>query len=152
MSRVSIGDAMGHNIYWDNDDKTVVLQEYTGDVTKDDLYNLARKSAEMLNSVSQTVHLILDERKSDLMLDPKDMIFLQKLTPKNQGAVVMIVMPARAKYKTALQNLGKQIGPDAFAQPYFADSIEAARQFLQESFGVRYESKMPEESSDPPII
>ena len=138
---------MGHRISWDNTDKTVVLQEYTDDVCKDDLYGLARKSAAMLNTVSQTVHLILDERKSDLLLTPKDMIFLQKLTPKNQGAVVMIVKPANVRYKTAIQNLGRQLGPDAFGQPYFSDTIETARQFLQDSFGVRFTTKPLEEHS-----
>jgi hypothetical protein len=107
----------------------------------EDLYELARKSADMLNTVSQTVHLILDERKSDLLLNPKEMIYLHKLTPKNQGAVVMIVKPSNLKYKTALQRLGQQIGPEAFGQPYFADSVEEARQFLQENFGVQYPSE-----------
>lgn len=136
---------MGHRISWDNADKTVVLQEYTEDVIKDDLYMLARKSADMLNSVSQTVHLILDERKSDLLLTPKDMIFLQKLTPKNQGIVVMIVKLANIRYKTAIQNLGRQLGPNAFGEPYFADTIEAAREFLQDSFDVRYTLKLSEQ-------
>ena len=110
---------MGHNISWDNPDKTVVLQEYTDDVCKDDLYELARKSADMLNTVSQTVHLILDERKSDLLLKARDMIFLQKMTPKNQGAVVMIVKPANVRYKTAIQKLGQADWAGCFPSTVF---------------------------------
>jgi hypothetical protein len=152
MSRVSIEDAMGHNISWDNEEKTVVLQEYTDGAAKDDLYQLAQKSAQMLQTVAHTVHLIIDERRIDLVLNPSDMRYLDKLTPKNQGTLVLVVQPAKIKYKMAAHHLGAQIGPNAFGEPYFADTIEAARQLLQESFGVRYESTTPEESSDPPII
>ena len=138
---------MGHTISWDNPDKTVVLQVYTDMAVIDDLYELARKSANLLNTVSHTVHIILDERKSDLLLSPKDMIYLQKLTPKNQGDLMVIVKPDKHKYKIALQNLGRKIGPDAFGEPYFADSVEAARQFLQDNFGVRYPARTPEDKS-----
>jgi hypothetical protein len=131
---------MSHSIQWDNADKTVVLQEYTDNATKDDLYHLARKSADMLKTVDHTVHLIIDECKVSLVLNSADMKYLDKQTPKNQGAVVMIVLPNKLPYKTAVQGLGKLIGPNAFAQPYFAESVEEARLFLQESFGVRYPS------------
>lgn len=131
---------MGHRISWDNQEKTVVLQEYTDGATKNDLYYLAQKSAQMLNSVEHTVHLIIDERKIDLILTSTDMAFLEKLTPKNQGAVVMIVSQAKLKYKNVVQKIGKRLGPNAFAQPYFADSIEQAQEFLQDAFGVHYRS------------
>ena len=148
MSQVSMGDAMGHNISWDNEEKTVVLQAYTDGASKDDLYQLAQESAQMLQIVAHTVHLIIDERKIDLVLNPSDMRYLDKLTPKNQGAVVLVVQPAKIKYKMAVQQLGAQIGPNAFGEPYFVDTVEAARQLLQESFGVRYQSNAPEESSE----
>jgi hypothetical protein len=129
---------MGHHISWDCDDKTVVLQEYIKGATKDDLYHLARKSAEMLSTVEHTVHLIIDERNIDLILNSADMNYLNKLTPKNQGAVVMVIPKLKVGYKTLVQSIGKKIGPNAFAQPYFAPSVEEARKFLQDSFGVRY--------------
>jgi hypothetical protein len=129
---------MGHLIQWDNDEKTVVLQAYTDGATKDDLYHLARKSAAMLSTVDQIIHLIIDERKVSLVLNSADMKYLDKQTPKNQGAVVMVVLPTKLPYKTAVQGLGKIIGPNAFAQPYFAESVEEARKFLQESFSVHY--------------
>ena len=132
---------MGHQITWDNTDKTVVLQAYMVGASKDDLYHLARKSADMLNTVQHTVHLIIDERNISLVLSSTDMKYLAKSTPKNQGAVVMVVQPSKLAYKTAVQGLGKIIGPQAFAQPYFVDSVETARQFLQDSFEVLYPSE-----------
>jgi hypothetical protein len=92
----------------------------------------------MLHSVQHIVHLIIDERNISLVLTSTDMKYLERQTPKNQGAVVMVVQPSKLPYKTAVQGLGKIIGPNAFAQPYFVDSVEAAREFLQHSFDVNY--------------
>jgi hypothetical protein len=150
MARVRIEDVMGHSINWDNEEKTVVLQVYADGASKDDLYQLAQKSAALLQTVAHQVHLIIDERKIDLAVNPVDMRYLDKLTPKNQGAVVLVVQPAKVKYKMAVHHLGAQIGPNAFGEPYFAETVEEARQLLQESFGVRYESNTntPEENSE----
>jgi hypothetical protein len=131
---------MAHKISWDNPDKTVVLQAYTDTPSKEDLYQLAEKSAAMLNSISHTVHLILDERNIKLVLSAADMTYLQKQTPKNQGMVVMLVDPATVAYKTAIHNLGQRLGLRTFSQPYFANSLEEARHILQRNFGVRYPS------------
>jgi hypothetical protein len=133
---------MAHQISWDNPDKTVILQAYTDTPSKDDLYQLAEKSAAMLSSVSHTVHLILDERKINLVLSAADMTFLQKQAPKNQGAAVMLVNPATIAYKTAIHNLGQRLGLGTFSQPYFTNSIEEARHILQQHFGVRYPSSI----------
>ena len=138
---------MGHNIYWDNEDQSVVVQEYSGEPSKDDLYQLAEESAAMLCTVEHTVHLIIDERNVTFMLNSDDMTFLEKLTPKNQGAVVMVVPPARLPYKTALQFLGKRFGPKAFAKPFFAETLDDARKFLREAFGVKYPAQTPQENS-----
>ena len=129
---------MGHIITWDNDEKTVVLQQYTEGASKDDLYMLAKKSNEMITSVSHRVHLIIDERMIDLVLNSADMKYLERLTPDNQGAVVMVVSKVKIPYKSLVQNFGKNVAPNAFEEPYFAESIDAARQFLQDNFQVAY--------------
>jgi len=137
---------MGHNIRWDNEDKTVVFQGYDQHPSKDDLYELARKSAEMLSTVHHTVHLIIDERNVSHILNTKDMAYLEELTPANQGAVMVIVQARKIGYKTGIQKLAKVVGPAAFAQGYFVETLVEARKFLQESFGVRYPSSSLEES------
>jgi len=137
---------MGHNIRWDNDEKTVVFQEYDENPSKDDLYDLAQKSAEMLGTVEHTVHLIIDERNVSHILDTKDMAYLEKMTPRNQGAVLVIVQGRKIGYKMMIQRLAKSVGPTAFAQGYFVETLEQARTFLQESYGVRYASGWVEET------
>lgn len=132
---------MGHKISWDNEDQTVVLQEYTEGASKDDLYYLAEKSARMLATVDHTVHLIIDERKVNLTLNSADVRYLDKQTPSNQGTVVVIAQRLKQKYKTAAQDLHRKFAPKAFGEPYFAETLEEARLFLQENFEVRYPSQ-----------
>jgi hypothetical protein len=137
---------MGHEIRWYNEDKTVVFQKYTVGATKDDLYQLAQKSAEMLATVRHTVHLIIDEQLAGLVPTPSDMAYLESLLPPNQGAVAVIIQPSRIGYKGMVQNIGKVWGPNAFAQGYFVQSLEEARAFLEESFHVRFSDEtVPDE-------
>ncbi len=129
---------MGHFIKWDNAEKTVVFQTYTGTPVKDDLYYLAKESSSMLGSVLHTVHLIIDESTIKLNLNSADMKYLEKNVPPNQGAVVMIVNKNDTTYKKLIQGIGQTVAPEAFGETYFAANIEAAREFLQKEFGVHY--------------
>jgi hypothetical protein len=124
-----------------------VLQEYTEAPSKDDLYYLAQKSAQMLKTVDHTVHLIIDERKISLLLTSADMRYLEKHTPTNQGVVVVIAQRSKQKYKTAAQDLNRRFAPNAFGEPYFAETLEQARRFLQDNFEVRYPSQTSDEKS-----
>jgi hypothetical protein len=129
---------MGHRIEWDNEEKSVVLQQYTGEASKDDLYQLALKSSQLIGIQDRTVHLIVDERIVYFVLNSADMSYMEKTTPKNQGAVVVVVRPENMTYKNVVQKLGQRVGPTAFREAYFAESIDAARRFLQENFEVHY--------------
>jgi len=129
---------MGHNIRWDNVDQTVVLQEYSDDGSRADLYQLAQKSAEMLKSVDHRVHLIIDERKADLTLNKDDLTYLGKLVPQNEGAVVVILPPSKIKFRLAFQELYNRMLRKTFANTNYVESVEEARWFLQEKFKVRY--------------
>lgn len=129
---------MGHRIEWDNEEKTVVLQQYTDVPVKDDLYYLAEESAAMLSSVDHTVHLIIDERTIKLTLTSADIQFLEKNVPPNQGVVVMLVNKTDVSYKKFVQNFGQQLAPNAFFQTYFVTTLEDARKILREKFDVKY--------------
>src|SRR6476620_3411014 len=101
VSNIYLSHTMGHTISWDNPEKTVVLQAYTDGATKDDFYQLAQESSEMLKKVRHTVHLIIDERKINLTLESSDLIYLKELKPENEGTAVVIVPPSRIKFKNA---------------------------------------------------
>lgn len=129
---------MGHIIQWDNEEKTVVLQQYTKGAVKDDLYQLAAASSAMLKSVPHTVHLIIDETEIKLTLNSADIQFLEKNVPPNQGAVVMVVNKSNLTYKKVVQEMGKKLAPKTFEKPFFVSSIEQARQLLQDEWEIHY--------------
>lgn len=127
---------MGHRVGWDNETKTVVLQEYTDPATKDDLYHLALKSSQLLAQYEHTIHIIVDERLRDFGLNSADMNYLEKILPKNQGMVIVVIQPENLTYKTITQQISKRIGPNAFRDPVFVETLEEARRILQQHFGV----------------
>jgi hypothetical protein len=129
---------MGYLIEWDNEEKTVVFQQYTGNPVKDDLYHLAEESALMLNNVPHTVHLIIDERTIKLTLSSTDIKYLEKHVPANQGVVVLIISKSGAVYKKLVQDIGKTLAPNAFKQTFFVTTVEEARQLLRDQFEVHY--------------
>src|SRR5215207_8664418 len=135
---------MAHFINWDNEDKTVVLQQYVDEASKDDLYALAGKSAELLNQYDHTIHLIIDERQMSLTLNSADMAYLGRKAPKNQGKVVVIVSLEDIRYKNMVHELGKRIAPRAFTEPHYCSSLEEARIYLRDNFGINYPAGMLE--------
>ena len=129
---------MGYSIQWDNEEKTILLQQFTDKPDKEDLYALARESANMLASVPHTVHIIIDEHGNRLHLNAVDIKLLENLVPANQGVVVMIVKESDLAYKKFLENAGKKLGPKAFKETSYASTLEEARHFLQDQFALHY--------------
>lgn len=129
---------MANHIEWDNLDKTVILQTYIPPYLVDDMYIMAEKSAEMINSVEHRVHIIIDESSVNRTFSSKEMKFLEKTVPHNQGTVVLVINESDFMYRNLLQTLGKAIAPHAFGKPLFFKSIEEARQYLVDTVNVQY--------------
>jgi hypothetical protein len=129
---------MAHRIEWDNAAKTVILQEYLENATKDDLYLLCKESAQMMATVEHRVHLIIDERNIHLTLTNTDMRYLEKLLPPNQGLVIVIPPKGKMIFKKMTKNLGDKIAPRSFSETVFVETIEEAREILQKELGIAY--------------
>ena len=129
---------MAYSINWDNEEKTVVLQQYTSNVSKDDWYQLAQQSAAMLATVSHTVHIIIDERNADLTATSTDMQYLEKLVPPNEGVCIIVVPQEKFLYKAMTKRLREQFFPNKQHEAHFVETIEDARKLLQEQFEVVY--------------
>jgi hypothetical protein len=132
--------SMAYSITWDNDDKTVVLQHYMPNATKDDWYQLAKESAQMLSTVEHTVHLIIDERNVDLSANSADMRYLETRVPPNEGVCVIVVSRNLFLYKEMQKRLREQFIPKSHHEVYFVETVEDARTLLQKEFGVVYAS------------
>ena len=129
---------MGHLIQWDNPDKTVLLQTYTAPYNIHDLYAMATESADIINTVPYQVHIIIDERDVNRTFSSKDMLFLEKIMPKNQGSVVMVINKSDYIYRNLLQTLGQALAPNAFRSPHYFNTLDQARQYLKDIFKVEY--------------
>lgn len=136
---------MSYLIQWDNEEKTVVLQQYMKGATKDDWYQLAKESAQMLSTVSHTVHLIIDERNVNLVANAADMRYLEKNVPPNEGVCVLVVPRHQFFYKNIMKKLRERLFPMTYPQheALYVDSIEEARKLLQERFAVTYSDALP---------
>jgi len=135
---------MGYSISWDNEEKTVVFQYYEKGGTKQDLYDLVRESAGMLNTFEHRVHLIIDQRNVRYLMNAADMAFLEENKPKNQGVVILIIEQNIETHKSMTQKIGRRAAPHAFSDTYFVASLDEARKILQEHHGVHYPSVVTE--------
>lgn len=130
---------MAHSVEWDNLSKTVILQQYLEPASKQDMYELARKSAEMMSTVSHTVHLIVDEHNISILPGIADMKFLEALTPANQGLLIVIPREKSNKLrKRTLNRIGLDLAPNAFADLHFVKDIDEARTMLIERAEISY--------------
>ncbi len=134
---------MGYTIQWDNAEKTVVLQQYTSNAIKDDLYHLAEESSLMLKSVTHTVHIIVDERTIKLTLSSTDIKYLEKFVPPNQGAVIVVIGKNGAAYKKLIQNIGKALAPKAFKQTFFRSYTRKIIHFQFDELACRQATERP---------
>jgi hypothetical protein len=88
--------------------------------------------------VDHTVNLIIDESNINWTLNSADLKYLEQHVPANQGTAVIIVPKGNLPYKQVMQNVGRAVAPKAFDKPFFAESIEEAREFLQDNLDVKY--------------
>ncbi|MCA9889891.1 MAG: hypothetical protein KC546_16035 [Anaerolineae bacterium] len=124
-----------HHIEWDNLDKTVVLQTYEKGAGKADIYQMADKSAEMLNEVDHTVHLIIIEPVSRSVVSPTELKYLDKKVPPNQGMVMLV---GGDKFSEIVKTIGDNLNNKAVANLRFVQTPEEARQYLVDELGVAY--------------
>ncbi|MCA9883894.1 MAG: hypothetical protein KC708_13020 [Anaerolineae bacterium] len=124
-----------HHIEWDNLDKTVVLQTYEKGAGKADIYQMADKSAEMLNEVDHTVHLIIIEPVSRSVVSPTELKYLDKKVPPNQGMVMLV---GGDKFSEIVKTIGDNLKNKAVANLRFVQTPEEARQYLVDELGVAY--------------
>src|SRR3989304_8935622 len=99
-----------HNIQWDNEARTVVLQTYDPGARRDDLYAVAEKSAAMLNSVDHTVHIIYCGTSHGFTMTGVEIKNMENQIPPNQGALVIV---AGGMYSQMVKRLGESYAPQA---------------------------------------
>jgi hypothetical protein len=123
---------MNGQVFWDNDEHTILRQIYNENVQVNDIVEIATKTYETLLTVPHKVHLIIEMppftrsiRQSWLEASQK----LNRTVAPNQGIVVSIIKGGGSDL------LVKSIGvaaPKAAKNVFEAKSVEEARQLIAE--------------------
>ncbi len=117
------------SIYWDNDEKTILVEKFDGHWTIEEYYRLVDTDAEWLGQVPHMVHVIYDATTSSM---PPRQIFsgiqyaLKKLPP-NQGLTVFVKLN---RVMTMFVDVASQISPRFARTHYYAETIEEARRII----------------------
>lgn len=126
---VNTGNRMAIDIYWHNQDKTIMVQRFVGDWSPSDVYWMVDKCAKMMASVSHKVDFIVeyvDSSQSLTKLIASSNIslrrYIDKYTAPNAGIVVLV--GANTLLKTTLKV--SILRPKALVNSAFADSFEDA--------------------------
>ncbi|MDX2078534.1 MAG: hypothetical protein SFZ02_19030 [bacterium] len=121
---------MPGRIEWDNEEKTILLNIYEGDLVLEDYYRVTDMTFEELNKLPHTVHTIMlrNVRKTPTNMS-KVMQYANKKTPPNLG---MSVIVGGSQFTRIIVKMAKVIAPKLSKEVYFADSLEEARQIIKE--------------------
>ena len=123
-----------YRIEWDNAEKTVVLQTYLTGATSADVYEMAHKSADMLKTVDHNVPLIVVRSSGPPAVTAHELSQINKLVPNNQGKLLVV----GSLYDQMLIKSGDKIAPRTVQNSQVVKTVDDARQFLIEHYGVVY--------------
>ncbi len=122
---------MKAKLIWDNPEKTLLRQVYTGNITTEDILGTARETYELLGTVPHTVHLFLElsslsrSVQISFMEAAKD---LDLMVASNQGYVIGIGGGLGLLYTVKSMEIA---APKATEKSYLVDTMEEARELLR---------------------
>lgn len=116
-------------LIWDNEEKTILRQVYTGKITPEDVLRVASKTHDLLMTVPHKVHLIIDVSKarSTHQSFVKAARELDKKVAPNQG-VVVVVDDAIAS-KLTLQSM-KLVATESTRNTWNVKTVEEAHKLI----------------------
>lgn len=126
---------MPYRLFWADEDKRVLVQEFTDSSSGDDVLTVATQSAQMMGTVSHNVYLIIDRRNAPHhILSPRQMNTLENLVPANQDLVVTVGVKRYVINTNA--TMGELVAPKAFSGSIYVETMQDAARVLQEQRGI----------------
>jgi hypothetical protein len=122
---------MPGRIEWDNEEKTILRTTYEGNMLLEEYYRVTDETFEALSHVPHTVHTIMLRQnvRSVPATMSKVLQYANKKTPPNLGINVIVGATTSTKM---IVKIGRVIAPKLAKEVYFANSLEEARQIIQE--------------------
>ncbi len=120
----------GH-IEWYNDEKTILLQKFSGELTLDIYYKVIDETTSAIVEQPHTVHLVIiyDKNfKRPPVLTPM-MRYASRNMASNQGICFLLRLDHSLVVR-AMINLARTIAPNTVKNIYFVDSIQEAEAYI----------------------
>ncbi|MCA9912686.1 MAG: hypothetical protein KC496_05040 [Anaerolineae bacterium] len=122
-------------VVWDDDEKRILRQIYSGHVTLQDYYAATDQVAEMASQVSHVVHSVMD--RSQIISTPNSalpaLLYANKHLPENIE-LRLIICPS--VYTRMITNIGRRIAPRVIHHIHFAATLAEAHQIIRQHMNV----------------
>jgi hypothetical protein len=130
--RLNGGNALSITVIWDTPDQMILRWDFTGQWGWETFLAAQQQTIDLMNTVPQTVHVIVDVSQSS-RLPPGALAqfhnFRRNETP-NAGLVVLVGMNSFVK---AAATMFLRIFPNDWGTVQFANTVQAARTIVRDS-------------------
>lgn len=124
---------MHHEVFWYDEDKTILCQRYLKGSESADFYQAAQTSARMLARVPHAVDVIIETHNLSNLSKVKGLFsvaqHVDRIVPPNQRLVVAVGMN---HLLTSMVEVSRKIAPKATENVHFVDTFDAALAFIHE--------------------
>lgn len=116
-------------LVWDNEERTILRQIYSGHLAFEDYINATNEFERMAGTVSHTVHSIMD--RTQILSTPgaslKAMIYANNHVPPNIGLRVIVKATMFTKF---LIDMGQRVAPHLVKNVHFVETLEEAHALI----------------------
>jgi hypothetical protein len=120
---------MAITVEWDDADKTILRNDYTGAWTWDEYIEAGRQNNELVASVPHRVDIIANMREGTMPRGGSAIAISTRVirsAPPNRGIIVVVINPLLKALVSVFKKLDNDIGSITFA----AESLDEARRVV----------------------
>ena len=123
-------------LYWDNDEQTVMLCEFPKKWSWNEMYAMLEKVKQVTDRADREIAAILDLRQGVSipggLFSPSTFDHAKKMLKMGEGGSGDVVVVGAGAIIRTIYNAVRNIDPNAVSSVHFADSLEQARAILRE--------------------
>lgn len=144
------GDIMPIDVFWVNEEKTILQYDITGRWAWDDLYPQYYKALEMERSVDHFVDIIIDLRESR-SIPPSVFTHIKNIADRQPDNVGLTVIVSDNRFVKVLMNAGTRAYKKIAEYFQVADTIDEALQLIEQIAAAREHSHQVQDTDKPGV-
>jgi hypothetical protein len=136
---------MGIELYWDNEERTIMLLEFEGRWTWDDLFDTLAKAKKVSAKAAYEIGAIVNisggvRFPGGSLLNAQSFENAKKLLAMSDGtAGPVVIAGSNPMIRTAFETMSR-LSPGSTANIHFAPDLDAARRYLNERLRLAQEA------------